>query len=872
MAATAPSRYERGSLRVHDQPLVSPQARTARRRHAVLTASTMLGASEAVLAQGYPAATPAQPAVADTQRFFLKIDASSLADALAAFTAQTGIRIVRGSLALTGLTSPGVNGSLSAADALRELLAGSGYTYRFTDVKVAALEAVPAIGRAVAKPARAADANPYADPTSPYKADRLSSSKFTESILNTPRSVTVLTKEVLQDKNATTLREIGRSTAGVTLGSGDRFFIRGFDARNDVFVDGVRDPGVSIRENFDTEQVEILRGPGSSYAGRGTTGGAINIATKQAGDRDFEDAEFTGGFSDQTRRTTIDVNKVLSPALSIRLNGLYQSAKVAGRDDTTDNRNGVAVALTFKGADNFTLTANYSHTNRYGLPDFGVPYDTVLKEPVTSGPVARNTYYGIINRDFTSSIQDMATLDMTWKLNAWTTLENKTRLGNSLLNYIGTIPENPSATGATAPFSSTPAFFSGYTQLNAQSRYEPVRVLVDQPQATFKLNMGDVEQTAVIGAEFSGEHISIDGYTGFTSELTTGPVAFTSAGAPIVSVYNPTNYLYGAGVTRLTGNPLRYQVTTNAGYVIDTFNIHDVVLLNGGIRYDNYTIGAANNTSSNAAQAGITSYNLGLTYKPVKIGSVYVAYSTAAEPVGDELDATSSSYGGFAATQKATQIFGPQVTRSIEAGTKWELLGRHLLATAAAFRNNVTNARETAPANLPGYTSGQIVAGASYQVSGFDFELAGKITNKWNIMGGLVLMTPVVTQSIVPTNVGLPLANIAKQSFNLLNTYQLSRRVEVGVQNIYSSQILGGSLLAANGGVAYPNPPNPTILPQHWRHDVFGEVKLTEKVGVKLYVTNIFNKTYYDSLYQSAVPFIAIAPGRSISLIGDVKL
>ena len=63
---------------------------------------------------------------------------------------------------------------------------------------------------------------------------------------------------------------------------GDRFFIRGFDARNDVFIDGVRDPGVSVRENFFTEQVEILRGPASSFAGRGTTGGAINIVTKQA--------------------------------------------------------------------------------------------------------------------------------------------------------------------------------------------------------------------------------------------------------------------------------------------------------------------------------------------------------------------------------------------------------------------------------------------------------------------------------------------------------------------------------------------------------------------------------------------------------------
>ena len=134
------------------------------------------------------------------------------------------------------------------------------------------------------------DRNPYADAAAPYKVDHLQASgKFPEPLLNTPKTVTVLSKEVLADENATSLKQAVLNTAGVTLGTGeggnafgDRFFVRGFDTRNDVFIDGVRDSGVSVRENFFTEQIEILRGPGSSFAGRGTTGGAINIVTKQA--------------------------------------------------------------------------------------------------------------------------------------------------------------------------------------------------------------------------------------------------------------------------------------------------------------------------------------------------------------------------------------------------------------------------------------------------------------------------------------------------------------------------------------------------------------------------------------------------------------
>ena len=252
--------------------------------------------------------------------------------------------------------------------------------------------------------------------------------------------------------------------------------------------------------------------------------------------------------------------------------------------------------------------------------------------------------------------------------------------------------------------------------------------------------------------------------------------------------------------------------------------------------------------------------------KPVKIGSIYFAYATAADPVGDELDATSSTYGGLAATQLATQIFGPQKSRSFEVGTKWELLHQHLLVSAAPFQTDVTNARETAPANLPGYTSGQIVAGAAYRVRGIDFEAAGKLTSKWSVMTGLVVMDPKVTKSIVPTNVGLQLANIAPQSFTLLSKYQITRQLELGGQTVYASKIEGGSLLAANGGIAYPGAPNPTFLPSYWRFDVFAETKINAFSTLKFAGQNLSNKTYYDSMYQSSQPFVKVAPGRAFYL------
>jgi catecholate siderophore receptor len=725
----------------------------------------------------------------------------------------------------------------------------------------------------------APDANPYADPAAPYKADRLSSSKFSEPVLNTPRSETIITKEALDDKNATSLRDVARSTAGVTLGTGeggnafgDRFFIRGFDARNDIFVDGVRDPGVLVRENFDTEQVEILRGPASSFAGRGTTGGALNVVTKKARDGSFYDFEATGGLSDDTNRLTFDVNQTLDPTLDVRVNGMIQNAHVAGRDFVTDNRRGIAGAATWRPTEDLTIDGNISYTYLYGLPDFGVPYNPQARRPVTSGDVSRNTYYGAINRDFTRSAQSSAGLNTAWVVNEWLTLENGARLSHSLLNYIGTIPENPSATTAvTAPFSSSTTKFSGYTQLNAQSRYEPVTVAVDQPQATFFFDTGPIHHTAVAGGEFSSEHISIAGYSGLTSELTTGAAAFTSSGAPIVPDGTPTNVILTKSTPTLSTNPQLYKINTSAGYVMDTANYNNFIIFNAGVRFDAYKISASNATTAQRANSGVTSYNAGLVVKPADEISLYAAFATAAEPVGDEVDATASAYGGLAPTQPTAQIFGPQKSNAYEIGAKWALFDEHLLATAAAFRTDVTNARETAPAALPGFASGQVYANAAYRVEGLDFGLTGNVTDDWSVQAGLVIMAPKITRAIVPTNVGLQLANIAPQSFNVLTKYNLRDWLAVGGQALYDSKIKGGSLLAANGGVAYPGTPYPTMLPAHWRFDAFVEGIVNDHILLRLNAQNIFDKTYYDTLYQSAVPFIGIAPGRSVTVTAEVK-
>jgi len=741
-----------------------------------------------------------------------------------------------------------------------------------------------------------ADRDPYANPAAPYMATRVQASgKFPEPILNTPKSITVLTKDVLADQNSTTLKSAVLNTAGVTLGTGeggnafgDRFFIRGFDARNDIFLDGIRDAGVSVRENFFTEQVEILRGPASSFAGRGTTGGAINIVTKQATtEKSFYNMDTTFG-TDHTKRVVLDVNQVISPTLAVRAGGLFQDAGVAGRDYIKDDRDGGFVAVKWTPLDTVKLYANYIHTNLHGLPDFGVPYyrPGAPKTQYTStagGPypdfgVNRNTFYGLVNRDYYSIKQDIGSFGGEVAITPDLTLSNKSRVQRSVLDYIGTLPEGPNTTTNTL-------------NLNPQSRYQVTENIANQTEATYKFGLAGWKHTALGGLEVSREIASIDRYAGLSSEqlpggTTTGAITGASIYAPQYTFAN-----VGANPT-WAGLPTKIAIDTKSVYLLDTANYNDLVILNGGIRYDDYNIkasgfGTVNNVANvfNAQeqQHGLPNFNLGMVLKPLPIASVYAAYATSSNPVGAEFDGTSSAYGGLSPSLNGNpnQIFGPEKNKAIEVGTKWELFDRHLLVTAALFQTEKENARESrnianaaAAAAVPGcvYPAGTtgnvscITAGAAYRIQGIDLGVGGKITDKWSVFGGLVLMKSEVTKSLAPsaqpllfpTNVGLKLANVAHQSFSLLTKYQLTDVWEIGGQAVYRSKMYGGTLLAANQG---------TELPSYWRFDTFVEAKVSKNWTAKLFVANLTNKLYYDALYQSATPFVFVAPGRSVSMV-----
>ena len=211
--------------------------------------------------------------------------------------------------------SPGVNGTFTSEQALQQLLTGTGLTYSFTDAHQFTIELKPVVSTL-----EVTETAPIISSSMP---------KYQQPLLDTPRTVDVVSQATMEQQGATTLRDSLRNVAGISLAAGEGGsqgdnLIRGFTARNDLYIDGMRDFGSYYRDPFNTEEVEVLQGPSSVTLGRGSTGGVVNQATKTANLNQFLAVDLAAG-TDATRRAVLDWNvpvPKLGSGAAFRLNAM----------------------------------------------------------------------------------------------------------------------------------------------------------------------------------------------------------------------------------------------------------------------------------------------------------------------------------------------------------------------------------------------------------------------------------------------------------------------------------------------------------------------------------------------------------------------
>ena len=229
--------------------------------------------------------------------------------------------------------------------------------------------------------------------------------RLTDQYLDIPQSMSIVTQDLMREQAAFSLRDSLRNVTGISLqagegggGQGDNLSLRGFPARTDIFLDGIRDVGQYNRDVFNLEAVEVLKGPSAVYFGRGSTGGVINQIGKTPQKDRFYDFTISGS-NGPLGRGTFDLNQPLGHDMSVRLNALAMYNEPVGRDYVDMLRWGVAPSFA-RGVGTPTLvTASYYYYQEDNQPDRGIPIVTFPGQVGSPPAVNPSNYYGLVDQD-----------------------------------------------------------------------------------------------------------------------------------------------------------------------------------------------------------------------------------------------------------------------------------------------------------------------------------------------------------------------------------------------------------------------------------------------------------------------------------------
>lgn len=639
-----------------------------------------------------------------------------------------------------------------------------------------------------------------ADEKTLYKPERLASPKFTQPLRDLPQTVTVIPKEVIREQHADSLRDVLRNVPGISMQAGeggaapgDNLSLRGFSARNDIFIDGLRDLGNYNRDPFNIEQVEVAKGPASANGGRGSTGGSINLGTKKAQLGCFNDLMIGGG-TDNYARSTFDMNREIAglDGAAFRLNLMYHRADKPGRDMANDERWGFAPTLSFGLNSDTRVHFSYQYQGEDNLPDFGIP------RQVIQGGVSFDNFYGLKSRDYEKIDSHNFTFEIEHDISETMRLRNISRYSYSTLDFSVTAPRF--VTGSDTLIRRT----------DWKNRDQTDSAFINQTDFNFDFNTGQLKHQLVAGVELAWEKSK--------NKLREDR---NLANAPNTDLYNPNT-----GDSYLTD--IVYTGAFNSGeafsfgvYLFDTIKINEQWQIDGGLRYDSYDLDLKTYDFSKKSDG--FSYRGALTYKPVEAGSIYLGYGTSFNPGAE--NPSSTVRGGN------TQSFGldPEETWTAELGTKWELFGNRALFSAAVFHTEKDNARTTDP------VSGDTILDGNQTVQGFEAGLSGQITDQWRISAAYTYLDSKIEESGEAAELGNSLANTPDHSFSIWNVVQITDAFHAGIGTSFVGDRQGNNSNDAD-----------RVAKSYWLWDAMVGYRLNETVSFQLNVNNIFDERYID--------------------------
>lgn len=676
-----------------------------------------------------------------------------------------------------------------------------------------------------AAPAMAADNKPQELPKisvgaseNSVKTDVASSPKYTQPLLDTPQTITVIPATVIRDRAATTLRDVLRNSPGITFQAGEggalpgdqNFSMRGTSGRNSLFIDGVRDVGSYTRDSFNLQQVEVIKGPTGTMAGRSATTGAINQVTKSPQLEDLQQYSLGYG-SDDYKRVTSDINLGMGDSMAFRLNAMVHDAEVSNRDVVENKRWGIApsFALGLGTATRFTASALY--VDEDNVPDYGLPWGSLTVAGVdyptgayeATPPVKQSNFYGLKNYDYEDIETKSGTLQLEHDFTESLTARNVLRYLDSERSSAITSPRPPNR--------------------QLQRRDMQTENITNLTDVTLKFATGGIEHSLVTGLELTRETT----HSRNSSNTTNQP--------QITDFYAPDPNLAPLGpMPANTGNPSETEINNVAVYVVDTLELSEQWAITAGLRRDDVDVDYQLRTLTTGVTERLSrsdeeiTYQAAVTFKPVSDGTLYVAYGTGFDPTVDA--GTGGSGLSSSPTQANNVRLPPEESSNIELGTKWELLERRLALNAAVFRTEKTNLRTR------NFNSDPFILNGEQIIEGVELSASGMLTASWSVFAGASWLDTEYEFSANALEQGQELPLVPELSANAWTTYVLPLGVTVGLGVQYTDDMVR----ARNAQLGT------LVVDSSVLFDAMVSYEMNDELSLRLNVINLADEEYVD--------------------------
>ncbi len=700
---------------------------------------------------------------------------------------------------------------------------------------------------------------------SDYRIDQPASPKFTQPLLDTPQTITIIGRELIEQQAATTLTEALRNSPGVgtfyagengSTSTGDAIYMRGFDSSGSIFVDGVRDLGSVSRDVFNIEQVEVTKGPDGTEYGR--TAPPVRSTWSPSSRMHAQPRAGSVAYgSGQQRRASADWNQPVGQHAAFRLNLMQQDSGVPGRDQVRNDRWGVAPSLALGLGTPTRVFLDAVHVKQSNVPDGGVA--TIGLPGYTSpdpdrpflgnaAPVDSSNFYGTA-QDHDDATADMVTAIVEHDVSPDLVLHNTTRWGRTRQDYLLTSFMS-SAANLLTPDPSDPSAWT-VARSNPNFKHQTNRIVANQTHLTATIDSGAVTQAISAGMEVSREKAT-----------TTGMGAIGDSAWPAANLYHPDPHVGGLAYGP-TGAHSAGTTTTTAAYLFDTLKFGERWQINAGLRLDHYTTdftstvvcgGRRGPTCGGLPEGSIVpgldarirgnlpNYKLGVLYKPAANGSVYVNLAQSQQPPGGNALALSSSDRSLDRPD-----LDPQKARTAELGTKWDLLEGRLLLTGALYRTTISNELVQDPLDASVYD--QI---GRKRVQGVELTAVGALTDRWAVSAGFTTMDARVVRGDSVVNDGSDaLAYTPDSAFTAWSSYRLPFGLTLGGGARYAGPMKRGS----DGAVGTPDRTG-----AYWVFDAMAAYPVNRHLQLQLNVYNLFDRHYVAAINKSGYRYTPGTP------------